>query len=158
MTSTASTTTKPRGAVPVPLPKPTPATVETLTAALARIDKVRSSVIDEVLYVAPHEGQPVVTAITEHMRDIMKADRSANAYREVQMRGVRSAVIEALKAKGETVEVPKATRTSSAPKKATPAKRASKASTKKKAPAKKSGNAAKQARDRQPVESRLKAS
>lgn len=66
-----------------------------------------------------------MTAITEHMRHIMKLDRSANAYREVQMRGVRSAVIAALQAKGEAAEIPKVTRTSSTPAQA-PKKRATK--------------------------------
>lgn len=98
---------RPPTAVPVTLPKPTPAVLESLAAALDRLPSDTSTArVDSVLLVAPGDGQLVVDALTEHMRAILKADRMANAYREVQLRAVRAAVIAA----HEGLSVPRAAR------------------------------------------------
>lgn len=85
---------RPSNAIAVRLPKPTPAIVESLTAALERVPAAKSIVRDGELLIAPAEVDEVALAITEHMAAIMKANRSANAYREVQLRQIRNAVRE----------------------------------------------------------------
>lgn len=64
--------------------------------ALALTDVATGAAIaGHALTVTAEAAQPVVDALTAHMRWMMQVDRGANAYREIRLRQVRTAIIAA---------------------------------------------------------------
>jgi hypothetical protein len=75
-------------------PLPTALVADAVGDALLRCPAgTRSYVAERRLHLFDGEAEAVVRAITEHMREIVKADRSANMYREGKLRQVRTAIL-----------------------------------------------------------------
>lgn len=134
--------------IEVPIPRATPVAIEAVKASLKKVPGHKSTVKNGVLFLEPDEADAIDAATREHARELLKANRSANSYRDVLLREVRKAIAAAT---GKKPAAPKkAPAKKAAAKKSAPAKKSSP----KKAPAAKKATPAKRATRRERSEAR----